>query len=109
MKLGVKSGMVRSILGCQTGLNSFKMRFRVLTKHDNPRDILREKFVQSIRSNDFIEQLFPEARTKWLKDKGKHISESIDIALVEGIYTHVYDLDSRINVNDVRRQTLCTS
>lgn len=85
MRLGVKSGMVRSVYNCKSGLNAFKQHFKKTTKDNNPNDILEEPHVKRYREELYIEALSDDDTREWLRMKGKTVSASIDEALVEGI------------------------
>jgi succinyl-CoA synthetase beta subunit len=84
MRLGVKSGMVRSVYNCKSGLNAFKQHFKKTTKDNNPNDILEEPHVKRYREELYIEALSDDDTREWLRMKGKTVSASIDEALVEG-------------------------
>ncbi len=84
MEMGVKAGMVRSIYNCKSGLDAFKVPFKKTTKDNNPKDILKERFVLHFREESYTKALSDEDRIEWLKMKGKNVFTSIDEALVEG-------------------------
>ena len=84
MELGVRSGMVRSVYSCKSGLNAFKENYKLATRDNNPTGILQEPNVQIFREVSFIKSLSHDDKKIWLERKGKTVSTSIDEALVEG-------------------------
>ena len=84
MKLGVKAGMVRSELACRSGLDAFEIQFKQTSKQNNPKDILKEWFVENYLKPSFIRNIQKADQESWFKSKRKNISTSIRDALIEG-------------------------
>ena len=84
MKSGVKAGMVRSYSSCRSGLNAFKYEFNAISRHNNPKDVLKEWCVQDFVKSSYIKNISIADRQNWAKSKGKDISTSITDALIEG-------------------------
>ena len=84
MGQGVQAGMVRSIYNCKSGLEAFKQKFRRTTKNNNPTAILEEPYLEAFLDESYIDHLSEKDKMDWWQRKGKHVSVSIEEALVEG-------------------------
>ena len=84
IKLGVKVGMVRSVFVCRSGLNALKEEFKKIAKRNDPKDVVRESFVEKLRNETFLKEISKSEQLTWLAKKRKNMSQSLDEALIEG-------------------------
>lgn len=94
MKLGVKAGMIRTVIDCQAGVDALKEKYRQLSLADNSKGILREDFVKNyILNSDYLANLEDGVEQKWsTAHNGMSVNDSLKDALKEGVGQPLLDL-----------------
>ena len=84
MQLGVKTGMVRSVHNCKSGIDAFKEDFSKIARDNDPNDVLSEWFVKLYLRADFSKSLSKGDRDEWMDKYKKSFEQSVNDSLVEG-------------------------
>ena len=77
--------MIRAKIDCQSGLDAFKARHKILTKERKGSAVLKEWFSRQYRSKGLYEKINKTVSDAWLSEKGKTVEESVKEALVTGV------------------------
>ena len=105
VQLGVKSGMVRTVIDCQAGVDALKEKYRQLSLANNTEGVLKEWFAKGYLDAQYLQQLTSGVDDKWTEDhKGKNVNASLKEALKEGIGQPLLDL---INYLDNEHKSHC--
>jgi len=92
MKLGITTGMVRTKIECLGGLNAMKQSY-VKVSDKGPNGVLSAWYVKSIlNAKTFLKDLPDGVKDKWMKDKGKSVSETMRESVVTYIGTPIHKL-----------------
>ena len=93
LELGVKTGMVRALEDCKSGLNAFKEKYPQIAISDKPSGVFQEWYTKRYRSPYFLRSLNKEVEGQWKAfSNGKTVNESLYIALEKGIGEPVLEL-----------------
>ncbi|XP_032218034.2 uncharacterized protein LOC5517661 [Nematostella vectensis] len=84
IKLGVKSGMVRSVEECETGLNAFKGTFPMIAQH-NETGILKESFLKVALQPEYLNSLSNETIEILKSQTGKDVPQIVKDTLVANV------------------------
>lgn len=105
VQLGVKSGMVRTVIDCQAGVDALKEKYRNLSLANNAEGVLKEWFAKSYLNADYLGKLSKGVDNKWTEDhNGKSVVASLKEALKEGVGQPLLDL---INYLDNEHKSHC--
>ncbi|KAM7443428.1 hypothetical protein ABFA07_007884 [Porites harrisoni] len=105
VQLGVKSGMIRTEIDCQAGVDALKESYRQLSLSGEAAGILAEWFAKSYLKTDYLAKLASGVDDKWTKGhNGENVNASIVKALEEGIGQPLLDL---INYLDNEHKSHC--
>ncbi|XP_068748355.1 uncharacterized protein [Montipora capricornis] len=105
VELGVKSGMVRTVIDCQAGVDALKESYRQLSLAGNSEGILREWFAKGYLNPLYLLHLDDGVDVEWRKQHhGKSVNMSIQEALKEGVGQPLLDL---INYLDIEHKSHC--
>ena len=83
--LGVKTGMVRSIEDCKSGVDALKEESTELAKTNKSESILDEWYTSSFLDGEFLDYVPEKDLQLWIKNNGKTALSSIKEALIEGM------------------------
>lgn len=93
VQLGVKSGMVRTVVDCQAGVDALKEKYRQLSLANKAEGVLKEWFAKSYLEAKYLVNLSKGVDDKWAKDhSGKNVNVSLKEALKEGVGQPLLDL-----------------
>lgn len=93
VQLGVKSGMIRTVIDCLAGVNALKEKYRELSLANNAEGVLEEWFAKGYLNADYLAKLTKGVDDKWTKDhNGKNVNASLKEALKEGVGQPLLDL-----------------
>ncbi|KAL9980551.1 hypothetical protein ACROYT_G009153 [Oculina patagonica] len=93
VQLGVKSGMIRTVIDCQAGVDALKESYRQLSLANKSEGVLKEWFAKSYLKEEYLANLADGVNDKWTKDhNGKNVNASLKEALQEGIGQPLLDL-----------------
>ncbi|KAJ7374134.1 hypothetical protein OS493_009471 [Desmophyllum pertusum] len=105
VQLGVKSGMIRTVIDCQAGVDALKESYRQLSLANTSEGVLNERFGKSYLNADYLANLEKGVDEKWAKDhSGKNVNASLKEALQEGVGQPLLDL---INYLDHEHKSHC--
>lgn len=105
VQLGVKSGMVRTVIDCQAGVDALKEKYRNLSLANSAEGVLTEWFAKSYLNANYLVNLSKGVDDKWTKDhNGKNVNASLKEALKKGVGQPLLDL---INYLDNEHKNHC--
>lgn len=106
VKLGVKSGMVRTVIDCQAGVDALKESYRQLSLAGKSEGILGEWYTKNYVNSTYLANLADGVDEQWSKNhNGKNANMSIVEALKDGIGQPLLDLINYLE-NDHKRHCL---
>ena len=101
----MKSGMIRTVIDCQAGVDALKESYRQLSLANKSEGVLQEWFAKSYLKPEYLGNLENEVDDKWAKDhNGENVNASLQQALKEGVGQPMLDL---INYLDHEHRSHC--
>lgn len=98
VELGVKSGMIRTVIDCQAGVDALKESYRQLSLAGKADGILSEWFAKGYLKTSYLSKLGSGVDEEWTeKNNGKNVNASIVEALKEGVGQPLLDLINYLN------------
>lgn len=105
VELGVKSGMVRTVVDCQAGVDALKESFKQISLAGKSEGIIKEWFASGYLNHLYLSKLAAGVNDQWSENhQGKNVTVSIREALEEGVAQPLLDL---INYLDVEHKIHC--
>lgn len=105
VQLGVKSGMVRTVIDCQAGVDALKEKYRNLSLANSAEGVLTEWFAKRYLNANYLVNLSKGVDDKWTKHhNGKNANASLKEALKKGVGQPFLDL---INYLDNEHKNHC--
>ena len=100
VELGVKSGMIRTQIECQAGVDALKESYRQLSLAGKSDGILGEWFAKGYLDSKYLAKLGAEVDDQWTKNhNGNNVNMSIVEALKEGVGQPLLDLISYLDID----------
>ena len=84
IELGVKTGMVRTIEDCKSGVDALKEEYTRLTTTNKSESVLDEWYTESFQDDNFLDYVPAKDLQLWIKKHKKTALSSVKEALVEG-------------------------
>lgn len=105
VQLGVKSGMIRTVIDCQAGVDALKESYRQLSLSGKSDGILGEWFSKKYLNTKYLSELDKGVDEQWTKNhNGKSVNASVVEALKDGVGQPLLDL---INYLDNEHKSHC--
>lgn len=102
---GVNSGMVRTVVDCQAGVDALKESYRQISLAGKSEGIIKEWFASGYLNHSYLSKLAAGVNNQWSENhQGKNVTVSIIEALKGGVGQPLLDL---INYLDVNHKSHC--
>jgi hypothetical protein len=102
MEIGVRAGMVRSIVDCKSSVNAFKSNYGNLAIKNESSAVFGEIYAQVFLRPSFLARLERDVEQKWKNSKGSSIQDSLREALVNGFAKPLLELIDYLEFQHVR-------
>lgn len=105
VELGVNSGMVRTVVDCQAGVDALKESYKQISLAGKSEGIIKEWFASGYLDHLYLSKLAAGVNDQWSENhQGKNVTVSIIEALKDGVGQPLLDL---INYLDVEHKSHC--
>lgn len=102
MELGVRRGMVRSVVDCKSSVYAFKNNFGSLAIKNDSSAVFEESYATIFLDPSFVSRLEEGVEQSWAASKGSSVQDSLRQALISGFAQPLLDLIHYMEFEHVR-------
>ncbi|XP_031556875.1 uncharacterized protein LOC116293574 [Actinia tenebrosa] len=102
MELGVRTGMVRSVVDCKSSVYAFKNNYGNMAIKNDSSAIFEESYARVFLETSFLSRLEEGVEQSWVASKGLSVQDSLRRALVSGFAQPLLELVHYMEFQHVR-------